>query len=160
MRDSGLRLSSLILMLVSVVSGNLLWSPRPARDPFSPPPTASPSSIRPQTLADIQQRGTLTVLMHHDAASYFLYRGEELGFEYELARAFALRLDVTLQVRAPPPGVALLRWLLEGKGDVAAGVIITDSVASSQIRFSNAYIATNVQVITHADNPLVPSMLH
>ena len=162
MRASGLRISSLILILVSMMSGSLLWSPPPASDPsvLTSSPASPVSTPQPLTLADIQQRGTLTMLMHHDAASYFLYRGEEFGFEYELARGFAQQLGVALQVRTPPPGVAPIRWLLEGKGDVAAGVIITDSVSPSHVRFSDAYVATNVQVITHAENPLIPALLH
>ena len=155
MRDSGLRLSSLILVLTSVISGSLFWFPPPI--PL-PPPSEAPQLIhipRP-TVADIQKRGVLTVLMHHDAASYFLYRGAEHGFEYELARQFAQQLGVALHVRTPPPGVALTQWLIDGKGDIAAGVVISPD-APSHVRFSHAYMATDVQVVVHTDHPLLSS---
>ena len=79
------------------------------------------------------------MLMRHDAASYFLYRGQEHGFEYELAREFARQLGVTLQVRTPPPGMALTQWLVEGRGDIAAGVVVPDGSPSTRVRYSDAY---------------------
>ena len=77
--------------------------------------------------------------MHHDATSYFLHRGQEHGFEYELAREFARQLGVTLQVRTPPPGIALTQWLIEGRGDIAAGVVVPDDSPSTRVRYSDAY---------------------
>ena len=159
MRDSGLRLSILVLVLSSVLRGTVLWSPPSAPVPSSPAAVQALHIQRP-TVADIQQRGVLTVLMHHDAASYFLYRGEEHGFEYELAFGFAQQLGVTLQVRTPPPGVALTHWLVEGKGDIAAGVIVTAGGSSARVRYSHPYIATDIQIITHADHPHMPSLPH
>ena len=98
--------------------------------------------------------------MHHDAASYFLYRGGEHGFEYELALGFAQQFGVTLQVRIPPPGVALTDWLVEGKGDIAAGVIVTDGGASAGVRYSEAYLAADIQDIPYTDQPYPHPGLH
>ncbi len=99
------------------------------------------------------------MLMHHDAMSYFLYRGQEHGFEYELAREFAQQLGVTLQVRTPPPGVVLTQWLIEGRGDIAAGVFVPDGSPSARVRYSRAYMTTDVEVITRADQPHPPVLL-
>ena len=145
---------------MSVCGGVVLWSPPPA--PVLPAPaTVQVLHIPRPTVADIQKRGVLTVLMHHDAAAYFLYRGKEHGFEYELAREFALQLGVTLQVRTPPSGVALTQWLIEGEGDIAAGVFVPDGGSpSARVRYSRAYMATDVGVITRADQPHLPVLLH
>ena len=40
-------------------------------------------------LADIKKRGTLIVLAPYNATTYFIYRGEPLGYEYELLQSFA-----------------------------------------------------------------------
>ena len=159
MRHNSLRFSVLVLVLMSVCGGVVLWSPSPA--PVLPAPAAVQVLHIPRpTVADIQKRDVLTVLMHHDAASYFLYRGQEHGFEYELAREFALQLGVTLQVRTPPSGVALTQWLIEGEGDIAAGVFVPDGSPSARVRYSRAYMATDVEVITRADQPHLPVLLH
>ena len=144
---------------MSVCGGVVLWSPPSA--PVLPAPSAVQALHIPRpTVADIQKRGVLTVLMHHDATSYFLYRGQEHGFEYELAHELARQLGVTLQVRTPPPGVALTQSLVEGRGDIAAGVVVSDGGPSARVRYSQAYMATDVQIITRADQPHTPPLLH
>ena len=144
---------------MSVLGGVVLWSPSSA--PVLPDPSAVQALHIPRpTITDIQKRGVLTVLMHHDASSYFLYRGQEQGFEYELAREFARQLGVTLQVRTPPPGVAPTQWLIAGRGDIAAGVVVPDGSLAARVRYSQAYMATGVQVITRTDQFHTSALLH
>ena len=50
-----------------------------------PPP---PEPVR-RDLAQIRERGTLTVLAPYNSTTYFVYRGEPFGYEYELLREFA-----------------------------------------------------------------------
>ena len=73
-----------------------------------PVPTPSPFETRQSRVADLKRRGTVTFLMYHSPATYFLQQGEQRGFEYELAQAFADQLGVELEVRTPPPGTTLL----------------------------------------------------
>jgi membrane-bound lytic murein transglycosylase F len=74
----------------------------------------------------IKKRGALRVLTRNSSTTYFLHRGEELGFEYELAREFARTLGVRLEMVIPPSREALAQYLREGKGDlVAAGLAVT-----------------------------------
>ncbi len=96
--------------------------------------------------------------MRHDATSYFLYRGKQHGFEYELAREFAQGLGVTLQVRVPPPGVDLTQWLVDGRGDIAAGVFLPGDDPSAAVRYSQAYLVTDIQRIPHQGQPHRPSL--
>jgi membrane-bound lytic murein transglycosylase F len=86
-------------------------------------------SKKPPVRADldaIRKRGALRVLTRNSSTTYFLHRGEELGFEYELAREFARTLGVRLELVVPPSREALSQYLREGKGDlVAAGLAVT-----------------------------------
>ena len=77
-------------------------------------------------LAAIRKRGTLRVLTRNTSTTYFLHRGEELGFEYELVREFAKTLGVRLEMVIPPSREGLMTYLREGKGDlIAAGLAVT-----------------------------------
>jgi len=67
----------------------------------------------------IKKRKVLRVLLRNNAASYFLYRGELIGFEYELARQFARYHGLRFEVVVPPGHNELSTWLLEGKADMA-----------------------------------------
>ena len=68
---------------------------------------------------EIKKRKVLRVLLRNNAASYFLYRGELLGFEYELARQFARYHGLRFEVVVPPSHSEFSTWLLEGKADMA-----------------------------------------
>lgn len=107
------------------------------------------------TVADLQRRGTITFLMPHSAASYFLYRGEQMGFEYELAQGFARELGVELDVVSPPPGVELTTWLSEGKGDVIAGLATADECDPGPLSISVPYLDTTAQIITSSERPVL-----
>ena len=87
----------------------------------------------------IKKRGALRVLTRNSSTTYFLHRGEELGFEYELAREFARTLGVRLELVIPPSRDALLAHLRDGKGDlIAAGFAVT-AERSREFAFTAPY---------------------
>src|SRR5258708_16025016 len=49
-------------------------------------------------LADIKQRGALTVLAPYNSSTYFIYRGEPLGSEHELLQSFAKAQGLHLKI--------------------------------------------------------------
>jgi membrane-bound lytic murein transglycosylase F len=99
---------------------------------------------------DLQRRGVVTFLMRHGAASHFLYRGEQMGFEYELAQGFAKDLGVELEIITPPPGDDLSEWLKAGKGDIVAGLVTTSADNLPSLSFSVSSLTTDAQVITRS----------
>ncbi|MEK7705300.1 MAG: transglycosylase SLT domain-containing protein [Myxococcota bacterium] len=66
----------------------------------------------------IRKRGALRVAMLNNAASFFVYRGQQLGFQYELAALLASRLGVRLEVVVPSQPDAMRALLLEGSVDL------------------------------------------
>ena len=87
----------------------------------------------------IRKRGALRVLTRNSSTTYFLHRGEELGFEYELVREFARTLGVRLELVIPPSREALATYLREGKGDlIAAGLAVTPE-RSQEFAFTTPY---------------------
>ncbi|NIR60634.1 MAG: hypothetical protein GWO02_14550, partial [Gammaproteobacteria bacterium] len=49
-------------------------------------------------LPEIERSRTLRVATRNSAANYFVWRGQLLGFEYELAQRFAKELGLRLEV--------------------------------------------------------------
>lgn len=74
-------------------------------------------------LPELQERRTLRIMLPNSAASYFLWRGELVGFEYEFARRFAERHQMRLEVVVPPNPSVLSDWLAEGRADIAGGFL-------------------------------------
>lgn len=88
----------------------------------------------------IKKRGVLRVLTRNNATTYFLWRGELLGFEYELAKHFADQLGLRLEMVIPPSRDMLVPWLMQGRGDIiAASLAITDARREEGVEFSRPY---------------------
>jgi len=102
---------------------------------------AEPQALRSTGDLDaIKARRVLRVLLRNNAASYFLYKGELKGFEYELAKAFAKAHRLRLEVIVPDTHAQLIDWLREGRGDIAAGFLEADADLEARgIAFSRPY---------------------
>ena len=72
----------------------------------------------------LRARKTLTVLAPFNSTSYFIYRGQVMGFEYELLKAFAADQGLRLRVVVVRDGEQLAPMLLRGEGDVIAARLI------------------------------------
>lgn len=104
-------------------------------------------------LDGIKKRRVLRVLMRNNAASYFLHKGELLGFEYELAKAFADSHKVRLEVIVPDTHDQLLEWLKDGRADVAAGFLEpSDELRARGFAFSRPYHFAPRHLVVHADS--------
>jgi len=91
-------------------------------------------------LAEIKERRVIRVLTRNSAATYFLWRGELMGFEYELTRAFAARHGLRVEMIVPRNGENLLDLLRDGSGDiVAAALTPTQERIDHGVRFSQPY---------------------
>lgn len=105
-------------------------------------------------LAGIKKRGVLRVLTRNNAANYFLWRGELLGFEYDLVREFAKQNNLRVEMIVPPSRKDLLPWLQQGRGDlVAASLTINDAYKNSGIVFSRKTNQVSEVAVARADEP-------
>ncbi|MGD1983687.1 MAG: transporter substrate-binding domain-containing protein [Chromatiaceae bacterium] len=106
-------------------------------------------------LDEIRERRVLRVLLRNNAASYFLYKGELKGFEYELAKAFAKAKRLRLEVIVPDSHAELIEWLREGRGDIAAGFLEADpNLTERGVAFSRPYHHAPRHLVVRADSPI------
>ena len=85
-------------------------------------------------LPQILEKKELVVLTVNSSVSYFNYRGEPMGFQYELAQQFAKSLGVSLKVKVVKDEEGLVDSLLSGAGDlVAYNLIMTNALKDSLI---------------------------
>jgi len=102
--------------------------------------TARRHAVYTEDLPGIKKRKILRVLTRNNAATYFLWRGELMGFEYELVRHFADSQGLRLEMIVVPSRDLLTQWLLEGKGDmIAASISVPKTNDNDQLRYSRAY---------------------
>jgi peptidoglycan lytic transglycosylase F len=82
----------------------------------------------------IREKGTLTVLAPYNSTSYFIYRGQPMGFEYQLLQAFAEEQGLKVRVVVVRDGDQLGPMLRRGEGDLIAARLIApgDEEAAKQ----------------------------
>lgn len=107
--------------------------------PKAPEITVVSLPAPPRDLAEIKASGELRILTRNNPQTYFLFRGRELGFEYELAEEFATRLGVKVRAVVPPEWTDLIPWLLEGKGDLIASAMTVTPGRAAEIAFTVPY---------------------
>ena len=78
-------------------------------------------------LEDIKKDGVLRALVVYSSTSYFLYKGQPMGFEYELLQMLAKELDLKLEVVVSKDLDSEFEVLNRGDVDlIAHGMTITN----------------------------------
>lgn len=99
-------------------------------------------------MKQIQKRGTIRMITANNSTSYYTYRESPMGFEYDLAKAFADYLGVTLDVIVPEWDT-MFEALNSGQGDfIAAGMTITEP-REKIVLFSQPYMPVQQKFIHH-----------
>jgi membrane-bound lytic murein transglycosylase F len=104
-------------------------------------------------LAEIRARGTLTVLAPYNSTTYFVYRGEPLGYEYELLQSFAKDHDFALKMVVVTDPKSLLPLLNSGEGDIAADRLIPNPEDEAHAAFTRALYHTEPALVQQEAAP-------
>ncbi|MBW3565511.1 MAG: transglycosylase SLT domain-containing protein [Acidobacteria bacterium] len=116
------------------------------------PGTSPAGSTR--DLENVLADGRLNVILTWDSTSYFLYRGEPLGYEYELVRRFASDHGLTLSVDVLDDRSQFWPKLKNGDGDLAAGRIFRMTADEEEVAFSKPLYVTPPVVVQRGDDAL------
>jgi membrane-bound lytic murein transglycosylase F len=98
-------------------------------------------------LAEIKERGQLIVLAPYNSTTYFLYRGEPLGYEYELLQAFAKEHGVSLKVIVATDRKSLYSMLNAGDGDIVAARLIPTEEDKQNVAFTRELYRTEPALV-------------
>jgi membrane-bound lytic murein transglycosylase F len=93
-------------------------------------------------LDSIRRRGSLIVLTENSASTYFLYRNQESGFDYELALAFAKHLGVRLEVKLIDDVDRMFEMLRNGDADLVASNLTVTPHRSDSVSFTSPLYQT------------------
>lgn len=117
--------------------------------------TASDEFVSHGDLAEIKKRRVLRVAMRNTMASYFLWRGDLYGFEYELAKRFAKKHKLRLQIIVADDYTQLMSLLREGHADIAAAYLTPTPWRNTiNIAFSRPYHYASEILVSRADDPI------
>ncbi|TLM76174.1 transporter substrate-binding domain-containing protein [Microbulbifer harenosus] len=109
--------------------------------------------------ATIKKSRVIRFLTYNGPTSYFMWKGVLMGFDYDLAKKFADKHDLELELVVVPHDEALIDWLKAGRGDFAgASTTITDQRKSQGVDFSIPYIAMPEQILSSSSKPPIHSL--
>ncbi|MEQ8323320.1 MAG: transporter substrate-binding domain-containing protein [Vicingaceae bacterium] len=106
-----------------------------------------------RNMEQILEAGKLRVLTTYSSTNYFLYRGQAMGYEYDMANKLARFLGLQLKVIVAKNTDELIELLLSGKGDmIAAGLTATNDRRQRIVFTDYLYLTKQVLVQRKPEN--------
>lgn len=102
-------------------------------------------------LDSIRMRGKLIVLTENSASTYYLYKEEPKGFDYELAEQFAKFLKVKLEIRVIENLDSMFAMLYRGEGDIIASNLTVTEQREKFLAFSSSIYKTRQVLVQRRD---------
>ena len=97
-------------------------------------------------LNKIKERGKLVAITGYNAYSYFIYRGQAMGYEYDLVKRFADHLGVGLELKVVKEIPQMIEKLHNGEGDIIAFNLTVSQERKDEVAFGN-YLNLTRQVL-------------
>lgn len=88
-------------------------------------------------LSEIKKRGKLIALTDNSSTSFYIYKGDSLGYEYEQLSLFAKEMGVDLQMVIAKNLDTIFNQLNNGEVDIVAANLTVTQERSSLVNFSN-----------------------
>jgi len=117
---------------------------KPAKPPNAPPIT--------RDLDAIAATRTLKVLFTFNSTGYFIYRGQTMGYEYELLNLFAHDSNLRLTPVVIRDSKVLFEKLNDGDGDIVAAALAA-TTNQSEVAMTDSLYSTAPVVVQRADRP-------
>ncbi len=115
----------------------------------------------------LRKRGVIRVLVTYKKTEYFVVKGQQRGFEYELMEQYERAVNKGRKkgqphidiVYIPVPFERLIPSLIKGRGDVAAAGLTVTPARREKVAFTIPYV-TDVSevVVTHKSNTSIRSL--
>ena len=93
-------------------------------------------------LDQIQERGKLVAITGYNAYSYFIYKGQPMGYEYELLKRLAADLEVELEIKVIHELEEMIEALNNGGGDLIAFNLTVTKERTKAVSFTEHHTLT------------------
>ncbi len=116
-------------------------------------------NIRTGDLNIIKKNRQLRLITRNNASTYFIWKNQIMGFEYELIKKFAKQQKVSLKVLVASDFQEMMQWLEQGYGDIiSAGLIKTPNREKFPVKFSDPYMFVQEVIVQRMDEPAISSL--
>ncbi|WP_020404337.1 transglycosylase SLT domain-containing protein [Gracilimonas tropica] len=109
--------------------------------------------------AEIKRNGVLRMITSYSSGSYFLYKGVQVGFEYELLKAFTEENDLALEVVITGTDESPYDLLNSGRGDIIAANYTITPERKQVVNFTRPYNLVDQLVIVSEELGRTPESI-
>lgn len=99
----------------------------------------------------ITQKGEINVLTLSGSISYFIYKGEPKGYEYELLSNFANNFNLKINIHLAENETKLMEMLLRGEGDLIAYNIPVTNEGKKQVLYCGRKVINELVLVQRAN---------
>jgi membrane-bound lytic murein transglycosylase F len=93
-------------------------------------------------LPQIRERGFLQAIVDNNSISYFIYRGQPMGYEYELLQSLTRQLKIKLKIKVISGIEQSIDLLNRGEGDLIAFPLTITQERNKYLAFTDAQFNT------------------
>ncbi len=106
----------------------------------------------PRDLDKILADGKIKAVTNISQTSYFIYKGEPMGFHFELLKRFADHLELELEIIASNDIDEALEYLREGEADLVAIGLSVSADRKEMMRFTEPLMQTTEVLVQRKPN--------
>ncbi len=103
-------------------------------------------------LPQIQKRKKLIALIDNSTTSYFIYKGEPMGYEYELLQSFAKNINAELKIVVVKDMNEIFNQLRKGKVDIVCANLTVTEERIMKVNFTEPLIYTRQVLVQRKPN--------
>lgn len=109
---------------------------------------------------EIAERGKLIAITSYSPFSYFVYRGEVMGYEYELLRLFEAHIGLPVEIKLARDFGEMMDMLERGEGDLIAYGLTVTSARRERLAFTEPFNMTRQVLVQRKPENWRQMMLH
>jgi len=107
---------------------------------------------RREVLERVMSAKRLVAVLDNTTTNYFVYRGEPLGYQYEILKTFAESLDLSLEIRIVDDVAESFRMLDAGQCDLLAQSLTVTKARAKKVDFSVPLLQTRLVLVQRKDD--------
>jgi membrane-bound lytic murein transglycosylase F len=100
-------------------------------------------------LPQIKKRGALVAIVDNSSTGYFIYKGQPMGYEYDLLNLLSKHLNVRLEIKLTTSIDEAFQMLNNGKGDIIAYSLTVTKERKSRVAFTSSHFTTRQMLVQH-----------
>lgn len=100
----------------------------------------------------LQSRGVITAVTLNSSTSYFQYKMQPMGYEYDLIADFAARNGLKLEIKVAESVAQSIEMLQNGQADVVAYPVPIDNERKQSLRFCGRERQSSLVVVQRSSN--------